>query len=121
MPLTLIEVCRKRSDYEVEQLLESVYEAQLIAFNVPTSDRQLRYVEHDPKRFFTPPDSSENFTLVTIQMFPGRTELAKQLFFQEIIKRFATLGIQDTDIFIGLNEAPRENWCIRNGRPFPGI
>ncbi|MCU1739337.1 MULTISPECIES: tautomerase family protein [unclassified Pseudomonas] len=119
MPLALIEVCRARTDDEIEQLLQSVYEAQLMAFNVPASDRQLRYVEHDPKSFFTPPDSSENFTLITIQVYPGRTEVAKQVLYQEIIKRLGALGIQDTDIFIGLNEVPRENWCIRNGRSAP--
>jgi phenylpyruvate tautomerase PptA (4-oxalocrotonate tautomerase family) len=119
MPLALIEVCRKRTDDEIEQLLQAVYEAQIKAFNVPASDRQLRYVEHAPSCFFTPPDSSENFTLVTIQMFPGRTDVAKQVLYQEIIKRFGALGIQDIDIFIGLTESPRENWCIRNGRPAP--
>ncbi|MHA6788202.1 tautomerase family protein [Pseudomonas bijieensis] len=119
MPLALIEVCRKRNDDEIEQLLQAVYEAQLTAFNVAASDRQLRYVEHDHKHFFTPPDSSENFTLVTIQMFPGRTEVAKQVLYQEIIKRFGALGIQEVDVFIGLTEVPRENWCIRNGRPAP--
>jgi hypothetical protein len=52
-------------------------------------------------------------------MFPGRTDVAKQVLYQEIIKRFGALGIQDVDIFIGLTESPRENWCIRNGRPAP--
>nr|WP_314562325.1 tautomerase family protein [uncultured Pseudomonas sp.] len=119
MPLTLIETCRKRTDDEIEQLLQAIYEAQLNAFNVPASDRQLRYVEHNPKCFFTPPDSSENFTLITIQLFSGRTDVAKQMLYQEIIKRLGALGIHEIDIFIGLIESPRENWCIRNGRPAP--
>ncbi|ASV38095.1 hypothetical protein CI807_18550 [Pseudomonas sp. NS1(2017)] len=119
MPLALIESCRTRTDDEVAHLLQAVYEAQLAAFNVPPSDRQSRYVEHSPKWVLTPPDSSDNFILITIQMFPGRSAIAKQVFYQEILKRLGALGIHEVDVFIGLHESPVENWCIRNGRPAP--
>jgi hypothetical protein len=69
MPSALIEVCRKRADNEIEPFLQAVYEAQLKALNMPASDRQLRYVEHNFMCFFTPPDSSENFILNYADVF----------------------------------------------------
>jgi phenylpyruvate tautomerase PptA (4-oxalocrotonate tautomerase family) len=119
MPLSRIEVCRSRSPEDVRFLLESVYEAQIEAFGVPATDRQIRYFELRPEHFLTPPGRSENFTLVTIQLFPGRTVEAKRKLFKSIVERFAKIGISPLDVFIGLQESARENWSLANGDPVP--
>lgn len=115
MPLAKIEVCKKRPKDEARYLLESVYQAQIEALKVPASDRQLRYVELDPELFFIPPSCSENFTLVTIQLFPGRTTDAKRALYKSIVERFGKIGIAPSDIFISLQESPRENWSLSDG------
>lgn len=115
MPLTRIEVCRSRPDNEVEFILQSVYEAQIEAFKVPESDRQLRYYELSARHFFTPPGRTENFTLVSVEMFPGRTADAKKAFYHSIVRRLEKVGIVPSDVFINLVESARENWSMKDG------
>jgi phenylpyruvate tautomerase PptA (4-oxalocrotonate tautomerase family) len=115
MPLTTIESCKKRPAHEVQHLLESVYQAQIEAFKVPDSDRQLRYYELPAEHFFIPPGRTADFTVVTMQIFPGRSIEAKRALYQSIVRRFAEIGIAPHDVFIGLQESARENWSLSDG------
>src|SRR5262249_34835249 len=91
MPLARIEVRRSRPAAEVEAMIDAVYEAQREALKVPEGDRLIRYVEHDPLRFAVPPGKSENYTLVEIVMFPGRSREAKRNLYRSIVRRFGAL------------------------------
>jgi phenylpyruvate tautomerase PptA (4-oxalocrotonate tautomerase family) len=113
MPLTKIEVRRRRSDAEVEAIIQAVYEAQREALKVPVEDRQIRYVEHDPRRFAVMPDHTENFTLVEIAMFAGRSLEAKRRLYASIVRRLGGLGIAPNDVVVLLHEAPLDNWGLR--------
>ena len=117
MPLARIEVRKQRPPAEVQALIEAVYLAQREALKVPEHDRQIRYVEHKPEHFAVPPGRSENYTLVEIAIFPGRSPQAKKALYQSIVRRFQALGIAPADVFIVLNEQPLENWGIRGGVP----
>jgi phenylpyruvate tautomerase PptA (4-oxalocrotonate tautomerase family) len=115
MPVAKIEVRRSRPPQEVEALIDAVYQAQREALKVPERDRQIRYVEHKPEHFAVPPGKTDNYTLVEILMFPGRSVEAKRALYQSIVRRFGELGIAPSDILIVLQEAPLENWGIRGG------
>ncbi|MDN7559103.1 tautomerase family protein [Burkholderia orbicola] len=115
MPLTRIEVCQNRPADEVQYILQSVYEAQIEAFKVPESDRQLRYYELLGRHFFIPPGRTDNFTLVSVDMFPGRTAEAKKAFYSSVVRRLEKIGIAPSDVFINLVESARENWSMRDG------
>ena len=117
MPLAKIEVRKSRPEKEIEEMIEAVYQAQREALKVPEGDRQIRYIEHKPEYFAVPPDKTENYTLVEITLFPGRTLEAKRNLYQSIVKRFGKLGIAPSDVFIVLKEPPLENWGIRGGQP----
>lgn len=116
MPLARIETRRPRSPEEIEALIEAVYQAQRSALKVPEHDRQIRYVEHRPEHFAVPPGKSDNYTLVEIQIFPGRSLEAKQALYREIVTRFGELAIPASDVFIVLQEIPLDNWGIRGGQ-----
>lgn len=115
MPLTRIEVCRERQPEEVEHMLQSVYDAQIEAFKVPDADRQLRYFELAPERFFIPPGRTRNFTLVIVELFPGRAVDAKRAFYKSVVSKFGEIGIAPSDVFITLVESGRENWSLSEG------
>jgi len=117
MPLAKIEVRRSRPASEVKALIDAVYQAQREALKVPEGDRQIRYIEHKPEHFAVPPGKTENYTLVEITLFPGRSLDAKRILYRSIVRRFGELGIAPTDIFIVLNEPPLDNWGIRGGVP----
>jgi len=115
MPLARIEVRKSRSADEIAELMEAVYLAQREALKVPEGDRQIRYVEHKPEHFAVPPEKTENYTLVEIVLFPGRTLEAKRHLYQSIVRRFGAIGIAPTDVFIVLHEPPLDNWGLRGG------
>jgi phenylpyruvate tautomerase PptA (4-oxalocrotonate tautomerase family) len=117
MPLAKIEVRKTWSPEQVQKIIEGVYLAQREALQVPDHDRQIRYVEHRPEHFHVPPGKSENYTLVEITIFAGRSLKAKRLLYQSIVKNLGLVGIAPEDIFIVLNEVALENWGIRGGVP----
>lgn len=116
MPIAKIEVCRHRSPVEVAALIEAVYQAQLLALKVPEDDKQIRYVEYKPEHFPVPPSKTQNYTIVEIQIFPGRSLDAKRALYAEIARRFGELGIQPTDITVILHEPQLDNWGV-GGKP----
>ena len=117
MPLAKIEVRKSRPAEEVAALMEAIYQAQREALRVPEGDRQIRYVEHKPEHFAVPPDKTENYTLVEITLFPGRTLEAKRNLYKSIVRRLGALGIPASDVFIVLYEPPLDNWGLRGGLP----
>jgi phenylpyruvate tautomerase PptA (4-oxalocrotonate tautomerase family) len=117
MPLAQIETRRPWAPEQVAALMEAVDQAQREALKLPEGDRQIRYVEHRPEHFSVPPGKTENYTLVVIQMFPGRTLAAKRALYQGIVQRFGALGIGPADILIVLQEPPLDNWGVRGGVP----
>jgi phenylpyruvate tautomerase PptA (4-oxalocrotonate tautomerase family) len=117
MPLARIEVRKSRSPEVIADMIEAVYQAQREALQVPADDRQIRYVEYNPAHFAVPPGKTENYTLVEITVFPGRSLEAKRNLYQSIVRRFGALGIDPADILIVLHEPPLENWGLQGGRP----
>jgi len=117
MPSVRIEVKRPWPTAAQQQLIEATHQAMQTALKIPQHDRLIRYVEHRPEHFVSPPGSSDNYTLVEISLFPGRSLDAKRLLYREIVQRFGALGIAPADIRILLHEVPLANWGIRGGIP----
>lgn len=117
MPLTRIEVRKQWPAEQVQAIMEAVLVAQREVLQLPAHDRQLRYLEHKPEHFHVPPGKSENYTLVEISLFAGRSIKAKRELYCAIVENLGALGIAANDIFIVLNEIALENWGIRGGVP----
>lgn len=117
MPLARIEVRKSWAPEQVQAIIEAIYLAQREALQLPAHDRQIRYIEHRPEHFHVPPGKTENYTLVEITLFGGRSIKAKRALYQAIVSNLGKLGIAPDDIFIVLNEVALENWGIRGGVP----
>lgn len=117
MPLAKIEARKSRPAAEIAAMIEAVSQAQREALKVPEGDRQIRYVEHKSEHFAVPPGKTEDYTLVEIALFPGRSMDAKRKLYQSIVKQFWEVGIAPSDVFIVLSEPPLDNWGIRGGIP----
>ena len=114
MPIAKIEVLRNRPAAEIQAMMQAVYEAQREALKVPEDDRQIRYIEHKREHFPIPPGKTDNYTIVEISIFPGRSLEAKRNLYKGIFQRFEKLGIQAIDLIVILNEPTLENWGIRS-------
>ena len=117
MPLVKIEVRKHWPPEQVQAIIEAVHQALRDSLKIPEHDRQIRYLEHRPEHFQVPPGKTENYTLIEVSMFSGRSLDAKRALYQAMVQRLSVIGITAADIFILLHEVPLENWGIRGGRP----
>lgn len=113
MPLVRIEIVKGKSKEYKQQLMEGVHAALETALGIPEWDRYQRLYELDNESFERDDSHSDDFTMIEITMFPGRTKEQKARIFSEIVAELGRrLGIADTDVFIVLHEPPNENWGL---------
>ena len=118
MPSTTIEVRRAYSPDEEIAILEAVQGALTAALRLPAWDRNLRLIAHAPHRFLAPPDRAEpdRYTIVTVDLFAGRSLDVKRALYRAIVDGLAPLGIPPDHVLIVLRDLPRESWGVRGGR-----
>ena len=117
MPLVKVSLLKGKSKEEKEALLDAVHAALIEAFKIPENDRNQRIFEFEPENFDIPEGKTSNFTLIEMDVFPGRSLDAKRKLYQTIVQNLKELDIQSNDILIILNEPPLDNWGVRGGIP----
>lgn len=115
MPLIKIGMIEGRTSEEKLKIAESIHNAMVTAFKIPSGDKNIRIEEYKKENYILPEGKSEQYVLVEIAAFPGRTIDAKRLLYRTIVDNLGNLGITAGDIFIVLYEEPYENWGIRGG------
>jgi phenylpyruvate tautomerase PptA (4-oxalocrotonate tautomerase family) len=116
MPLVRLEVRQGRSATQKQALLDVAHAALVEALGIPDHDRMQRIVERPREDFELPPGSSDNFVLVEVTMFAGRSRQAKRRLYQALVRNFGTLGVTPADVLVVLHEPPMDNWGIRGGQ-----
>jgi phenylpyruvate tautomerase PptA (4-oxalocrotonate tautomerase family) len=117
MPSTTVEVVREYAPDEEKAIVEAVHAALVEGIRIPDDDRTVRLVVHQPHRVAIPPDRSDRFTLVSIDLFKGRSPDAKRRLYTALVTNLGRLGIPAGDVKILLREIPPEDWGIRGGKP----
>lgn len=118
MPLVKIEVIKGKPYEYKKAVLDGVHAALVEAFSIPEHDRIQRLYELDSACFEVPPTKTENFTIIEITAFPGRSLEAKKKLYSYIVNNLSSNpGIKGDDIFIIINEPSLENWGLRGGKP----
>jgi phenylpyruvate tautomerase PptA (4-oxalocrotonate tautomerase family) len=114
MPKSLVEVRRSYTAHEEVAIMDAIHDALVAAFKIPATDRTVRYVEHRPERFSTPPGLTDpdRYTLVTIDCFDGRSLDAKRRLYAAIGERLAPVGIPADHVKVILHEVTRDNWGL---------
>jgi phenylpyruvate tautomerase PptA (4-oxalocrotonate tautomerase family) len=112
VPVAMIEVRRRYTPVEEAEIIDAVHAALVEAFRMPVSDRTVRLIAHEPHRFAVDPDKGDRFTLVSIDMFSGRSLQAKKVLYRAIVNKLGALGIPEDHIKVLLREIEQENWGI---------
>jgi phenylpyruvate tautomerase PptA (4-oxalocrotonate tautomerase family) len=100
-----------------EMLSDAIHDALMAAFGLPPEKRFHRFIHLDRADFIHPADRSEDYTIIEISAFEGRSRAAKRLLINEIyVQVQERAGISPQDLEITLFETPRGNWGIR-GKP----
>jgi phenylpyruvate tautomerase PptA (4-oxalocrotonate tautomerase family) len=96
------------------ELSNTIHECLIEAIKMTPDKRFHRFFPLDKTDFYFPSDRSENYTIIEISMFDGRTtETKKQLIhllFNQISSKF---NISVSDIEITIIETSKQNWGIR--------
>lgn len=97
-----------------DELSDVIHSCVVEAFDYPVEKRMHRFFALVPEDFRSPADRSDNYTIIEISPFEGRTVAAKKKFYALLYERCQTqIGIESVDLEIVLTEAPRHNWGIR--------
>jgi phenylpyruvate tautomerase PptA (4-oxalocrotonate tautomerase family) len=117
MPNVTIEVRKCYTKDQEQAIIDAVHAALMAGIKTPAWDRTIRLVVHEPHRFATPPDKDERYTLVDIDLFPGRSLDAKKALYRAIVDQLEKFGIPADHIKVLLRESAAQNWGVRGGLP----
>ena len=117
MPLVKIEMMKGRNPRQKKLILDGIHQALVDSIKIPVKDRKQRIYELEPEDFEVGSYKKENYLLIEITMFKGRSLEAKKLLYKKIVSNLTNaLGIEGNEILIVLYEPPLENWGIRGGQ-----
>ncbi len=86
----------------------------MAALAYPPDKRFHRFVALSDDDFVYPADRGEDYTIVEISMFAGRSDAAKRALIRELFTRLQTeVGLDPQSVEITITETPRVNWGIR--------
>jgi phenylpyruvate tautomerase PptA (4-oxalocrotonate tautomerase family) len=94
-------------------LSDAIHACIVEALAFPADKRFHRFIPLAAEDFIHPPDRSDDYTIVEISLFEGRSVAAKKRLIALLYERLAPLGIAPADLEITIVETPRHNWGIR--------
>lgn len=97
-----------------EALSFAIHNAVMEALAYPADKKFHRFLPLDKDEFLYPDERSENYTIIEISMFEGRSVDAKKQLIKLIFENVdREVGIKPQDIEITIFETPKHNWGIR--------
>ena len=113
MPLVRIEIIKGKSAEYKKTLLDCIHEGLLESIGIADWDRFQRIIEIDRADFEAPLEKTDQFMIIEITMFQGRTKEQKKALIEAVTRKLGErLGIVPTDVFIVIHEPPDENWGL---------
>lgn len=117
MPLVRIEIETGFSKEYKSAILDGVHDALVECIRIPEHDRRQRLYELD-REHYEHNGRSEQYTIIEITMFKGRSDAAKKALYAAIVRNLELKpGIPGNEVIIIIHEPPLENWGIRGGKP----
>ena len=112
MPATRIETQAGWLGDRQADLLEAVQRALVEGIRIPAGDRCIRLHELPPQAMLVPPGRGENYTVIEISMFKGRSLEAKRRLYAALVRELSGFGVEPRDVKVLLHEPERENWSV---------
>ena len=105
---------RTHLDAAKARMSDVIHECVVAALHYPPDKRFHRFIALDADDFLYGPGRSEQYTIIEISMFEGRSVEAKKMLIRLIFAKFEQeLQIAPNDVEITIFETPRHNWGIR--------
>ena len=104
MPIAKINMLKGKSPLYKKTLLDCVHQGLVESLHIEDWDRFQRIIEFNREDFEMP-------DFIELSLFPGRTKEEKKNAIETITEKLtSSLGVNESDIFIIMNEPPLENW-----------
>jgi len=116
MPAVTVEVRFPYSKEDETRIIDAVHSSMMFALKTPDWDKTIRLIVHEPHRFTGPPTKGEKYTLISFDMFSGRSLESKRALYAAIVDNLENVGIPRDEVMIVLREHPQENWGIQGGK-----
>ena len=101
-------------DQHAAQMSAIIHGCVMEALQYPPDKRFHRFIALKPEHFFFAADRGEQYTIIEISLFEGRSVEAKKQLIRLLFARLHTeLGIDPHSVEITLFETPRHHWGIR--------
>ena len=111
MPLVKVEMIIGKSNEFKKTVLDFVHDGLMNSIGIEDWDRFQRIEEYKKDNFEIPSFKSDNFMIIEMTLFPGRTKEQKRKAIEMITDNLKNrLSIDPGDVFIIINEPPLENW-----------
>jgi len=111
MPLVKINMIKGKDAEYKRKVFDSVHKGLITALGIEDWDRFQRIIEIPKEDFEVAPGKTDDFMIIELTLFPGRTRAQKKKAIEDITNELVNnLGIAATDVFIVINEPPMENW-----------
>ena len=111
MPLVKINMIKGKDAEYKRKVFDSVHKGLIMSLDIEDWDRFQRIIEISKEDFETAPGKTNDFMIIELTLFPGRTKEQKKNAIESITSELVNnLGIAATDVFIVINEPPIENW-----------
>ena len=96
------------------QLSAAIHQALTDVLQLPSDKKFQRFIQLSEMDFIYPADRSEQYTIIEISMFEGRsTDIKKQLIRTLFDRIHHEVSIAPQDIEIHITETPKHHWGIR--------
>ena len=111
MPLVRVDMIKGKTAEYKKKVLDCIHDGLVGALGTEDWDRFQRIIEIPKEDFEIPSGKSDNFMIVELTLFPGRTKEQKAKAIGLITSKLAEeLEISPSDVFIVITEPPYENW-----------
>ena len=99
---------------KASSLSSAIHGAVVEALAYPPDKKFHRFIGLDKSEFIFPPDRSDNYTIIEISMFEGRSTEAKKTLIRLLFANIAREAeIDPHSVEITIFETPKQNWGIR--------
>ena len=114
MPQIKIYALRKALRPHQQSLSNAIHTVLMDTLGTPAQKRFQRFIWLEKADFIYPEERSEQYTILEISLFEGRSATTKKRLIQRLYDAIgAATGISPQDIEITLFETPAANWGIR--------
>ena len=105
---------RSTFDSHRTAISKAIHQSVMSALKYPQEKKFHRYIALDSEDFIYPDDRSENYIIIEISMFEGRSVDAKKSLIRQLFSNIeADVGISPQDVEITIFETPKQSWGIR--------